>query len=287
MHTLEKLLLGFLMLGTIPGGILAMSDADEAVFMDAVEEPYEDYVRKNWKIVLYEDSSKPTQPPVVHPKRAFAIQHPVTEFPQDGGVIYQDLKGIGHEHAKFTIPEIVLQKIDPLLTPKVIVALTGLVLTITGLRYLYVTSVIKQKADLESLRTNCDTVLQEILKGNVDPEVVEVPLMHCSGLSEALQDKLDDTLTAYNLTLQQTCHALCACQPGNSDANAQVQDARKAMAICHQVIDECEQVLVKKPTMVDAMVAKGSVWAQALRVRVQSAATAITHRLRPSKVQKA
>jgi|GEM_PF-6447511 len=182
--------------------------------------------------------------------------------------------------------QVLLKKIQPLMTKTGLFGLTGLITGVIGLRYAYVSSVIKQVADLQILRSQCDATLDAVLQGETDPDLVEIPSIVCVGLHEELQDKLDDALAGYNIALQQLCHELCA-KNGQMVDSIQEQQARKAVTACQAVIDECEQVLVKKPTMMDTAIKKGSILAQALTTQVKATATTLASRFKRQDPKKA
>jgi hypothetical protein len=295
MNKMQKLTLALLVLGSIPGGVRAMDSDDEGEFFEDEAERAE-YIKQHWQLVPLEVTPPAAiVPPVVIAPAAVPVApvdnpvpvprapRPAVTVVESGPVMYLDQHGEVHNTVDPTVvpfTDKVLAKLQPLMTIKGLWGLTGLVLAIIGLRYVYVSSVIKQIADLQSLRTKCDTVLKAVLKGHIDAELVEVETVFCCGLDQELQDKLDDALSGYNIALQQVCHELCARQ-GDVTHSTQVEHACKAMAVCQQVIEECEQVLVKKPTIADSILKKGSVWAQALTARVKSATTAIAHRFEP------
>jgi len=306
MNKIEKLLLALLVLGSIPGSLWAMDDdmdddSDGEFFMD--EDDHDSYKKKHWQIIPYLDGQKPatTVPPAVIAPPAIVVPLansiapvdnpvPVRRKPRQavtvvdsGPVVYVGQGGEVHNTVDPTVipfTENLSKKLQPLTTKKGLLGLTGLILAITGLRYVYVSSVIKQIADLQSLSARCDTVLKAVLKGHIDAELVEIDSIFCCGLDQELQDKLDDAISGYNIALQQVCHELCAHRGDTITNSTQVQQARKALALCQQVIDECEQVLAKKPTLADSMLKKGSIWAQALTVQVKSATTAIANRFK-------
>jgi hypothetical protein len=182
--------------------------------------------------------------------------------------------------------QVLLKKIKPLMTKTGLFGLAGIITAVIGLRYLYVSSVIKQVADLQALRAQCDATLDAVLQGETDPDLVEVPLVACVGLNEELQDKLDDAVAGYNIALQQLCHELCA-QNGQMADSVQEWQARKAVAVCQAIIDECQQVLVKKPTMMDTAIKKGSILAQALTTQVKSTATTLARKFKRQDAKKA
>jgi hypothetical protein len=288
MNKIQKLTLALLVLGSIPGGLWAMDSDDEGEFF-VDEADQDEYRKKHWKIVPYVDSQKPAEvaPPAVTPP----VQHeprPAVTVVESGPVIYFDQRGEVHNTVDPTVvttTKNIIEKLQLLMTKKGLCSLTGLVLAIVGLRYVYVSSVIKQIADLRSLHTKCDEVLKAVLKGYIDAELVEVNFVFCCGLDQELQDKLDGALSGYNIALQQVCHELCAHQ-GDVAHSTQVQRARSALAACQQIIEECEQVLIKKPTVADSMLKKGSVWAQDLTARVQSATKAVAHRFKRQGLKK-
>jgi hypothetical protein len=208
-------------------------------------------------------------------------QAPVIDTTAPGTPIVINIDPAAQPHTSTpAFTENLFEKIQPLMTKQGLLGLSGLILAITGLRYVYVSSVLKQIADLQSLSARCDMVLKAVLQGHVDAELVELDTVFCCGLDQELQDKLDDALSSYNIALQQVCHELCTHRGDTITNSMQVQQARKALAVCQQVIDECKQVLVKKPTIADSMLKKGSIWAQALTTQVKSATTAITHRFK-------
>ena len=312
MNTIQKLMLALLMLGSMPGALLAM-DAD-TILADPVivpagdpnpeagadlsdgealadEQNYEDESDDDeGKFVDAEEGEEdPVPEPATTPGAAPGpTPAPTSPAIPDAVVPLPSVVVVTSPNVSTpAVIEILSEKMQSLMTKRVLVGLTGIILAMTGLRYVYVSSVIKQVADLQSLRTHCDALLKAVLKGQTDPQLVEVDFITCFGLTQELQDKLDDAVSAYNIALQQVCHELCADQGGPLANRIQVQQAHKAMALCNQVIDECEQLLIKEPTVVDAMIKKGCLLTRAFTAQVKTTTTVIAHKFKRSAVKKA